>query len=181
MDKVKLHDKTFKLYIKQEEIQKSIKECAEKMNQKFKDNDSIPIIVPILNGGAFFAVDLVKHLDFLTEVDFIKATSYKGDKCSGELCNLIGLKHSVENKDVIIVDDIVDSGFTMERIVESFKALSPKSITVVVLIYKPNSVKANVKVGFNAITMLDNPFIIGYGFDYNELGRTLKDIYILED
>lgn len=180
MKKVILYDKTFSLYIKNEDIDKGIKKCAVRLNEKFSESKTAPIMISLLNGAAFFTVDLIKHIDFLCSVDFIKCSSYCGTESTGQLIGRIDLKSPIEGEDVIIVDDIIDSGYTISEVIKSVEKMFPKSITIVTMIYKPNSVKVNVNVDCFAIEMLDNPFIVGYGLDYNELGRTLKDIYILD-
>ncbi len=182
MKSIKVLDKEFVLYLREEVIQEKLKECADKLNAKFCDNNDIPIIISLLNGAAYFTVDISKHFNFACQIDFIKYTSYVGTTCSGTMRDLIGLKTSLENRDVIIIDDIIDSGFTMSEIVSKIQAQNPKSITVVTMIYKPNSLKVkDLQIDYYAIEILDSPFILGYGLDYNEVGRTLKDIYVLKD
>ena len=182
MDDIRVLDKEFVLYIREEVIQEKIKECAEELNAKFCNSADAPMVICLLNGAAYFTVDLSKHFNFMCQIDFVKYTSYVGTDCSCELSNFIGLKDSVENRDVILVDDIIDSGFTMSKIIADVKSRNAKSVTVVTMIYKPHTVQAkDLQVDYYAIKMDDSPFIIGYGLDYCEIGRTLKDIYILKD
>lgn len=180
MNTINVLDKCFRLYITEEEIQTGVKKCARMLNDKFSGASKPPLIISLLNGAAFFTVDLVKQLNFLSSVDFVKYSSYKGIIRTDEFRSLIGMKNSVEGEDVIIIDDILDSGVTMKNVIEILKQSSPKSITTVVCIYKPKSIITDIKVDCWAIEMQDNPFVIGYGLDYNEVGRTLKDIYILD-
>lgn len=179
-DRVKIFDKSFRIYIREQEIQQGVLKCAMELNMKYANCSSPPLVISLLNGAAFFTVDLVRRLEFMTKVDFIKYSSYDGLDTTGEHKRLIGLKESIEGQDVILVDDIIDSGYTIQRVVELVKEQSPKSITVVALIYKPTTIKTDVNIDHYAIKMLDDAFIVGYGLDYNEVGRTLSDIYILD-
>lgn len=181
MEKISIKGKTFRLYIDNARIQKSVAECARKLNEHFKNCSQPPLIVGVLNGSVYFISDLSRELDFVCEVDFVKVSSYQGLSASENVCDVIGLKHSICGKDVLIVDDIVDSGHTMKHLVELFSAMKPRSLATAAFIFKPQSLVVDVNVDFCAIEMKDQPFIVGYGLDYDEFGRNLKDIYILSN
>ncbi len=181
MESIKIYDKQFRPYISAQQIDQSVEKCAADINLKFEKASTVPIVVSVLNGSIFFTADLTRKFNFDFEIDTYKYCSYQGTQTTVDGNDLFGLKLSIEGKDVILIDDIVESGFTMEKVIKSLERNNPKSITIVVLVHKPNCQKAKINVDYAAITIPDNEFIVGYGFDYNELGRALKDIYILEE
>lgn len=180
MKEVTLKDKCFKLYIKQQDIAHYVKKCADRVNEHYKNFSEPVVFVSILNGAAFFTVDLLKELDIVCECEFVKFCSYQDTSSSGVVREMIGLKHSLQGRDVVIIDDIVDSGATMKHLKDLVLAMNPKSLSTAAFIVKPNSLIVDIKIDFCAFEMLDSPFIIGYGLDYREIGRNLKDIYILK-
>jgi hypoxanthine phosphoribosyltransferase len=171
---VKLGDKTFQKYIEEAKIQEAVKRIGEQINQDYEGK--CPLIIPVLNGSFMFAADLVKQLTCLCEVSFIKASSYRGTNSSGELTSLIGINEDISGRDIILLEDIIDSGHTLSKIIPLFKELKPASIKVVTLLFKPAALKANMQIDYIGIE-IPNEFIIGYGLDYNGLGRNLKEIY----
>ncbi|MCW3125588.1 MAG: hpt [Bacteroidetes bacterium] len=171
---ITLGDKTFRLYITEYQIQSAVLQIAEKINKDFAGKT--PLIVPILNGSFMFAADLVKELTCNCEISFIKASSYKGTASTGELTSLIGINEDVKGRDIIIIEDIIDTGHTLAKIIPSMEALRPASVSVVTLLFKPNALKVEIKIDYTGIE-IPNEFIVGYGLDYNGLGRNLKEIY----
>jgi hypoxanthine phosphoribosyltransferase len=171
---VKLGDKTFQKYIEEAKIQEAVKRIGEQINQDYEGK--CPLIIPVLNGSFMFAADLVKQLTCLCEVSFIKASSYRGTNSSGELTSLIGINEDISGRDIILLEDIIDTGHTLSKIIPLFKELKPASIKVVTLLFKPAAFKANMQIDYIGIE-IPNEFIIGYGLDYNGLGRNLKEIY----
>jgi hypoxanthine phosphoribosyltransferase len=171
---VKLGDKTFQKYIEEAKIQEAVKRIGEQINQDYEGK--CPLIIPVLNGSFMFAADLVKQLTCLCEVSFIKASSYRGTNSSGELTSLIGINEDISGRDIILLEDIIDTGHTLSKIIPLFKELKPASIKVVTLLFKPAALKANMQIDYIGIE-IPNEFIIGYGLDYNGLGRNLKEIY----
>lgn len=171
---VTLGDKTFRLYITEYQIQAAVLQIAEKINKDY--DGKTPLIVPILNGSFMFASDLVKELTGPCEISFIKASSYKGTASTGELTSLIGFNESIKGRDVIIIEDIIDTGHTLAKIIPPMQVLEPASIAIVTLLFKPKALKVELSINYTGIE-IPNEFIVGYGLDYNGLGRNLKEIY----
>jgi hypoxanthine phosphoribosyltransferase len=171
---VTLGDKSFKLYIPESQILAAIAQMAQKINQDYADKK--PLIIPILNGSFMFAADLMKQLSCPCEISFIKASSYKGTSSTGALAELIGVNEELKGRDVIILEDIVDTGHTLAKIIPSLQALGPATVTVATLLFKPNALKTNIDIHYVGME-IPNEFIVGYGLDYDGLGRNLRDIY----
>lgn len=175
MKQVKIHDKTFELYIPYEKIRSVIEVMAEKMNTDFAEKD--PLFVCILNGSFMFAAELFKRIDLMkAQITFVKLASYHGDKTSGEVKQLIGFNENVAGRTVVILEDIVDTGITLDNILEQLKLLKPAEIKVATLLLKPDALKKEVQLDYIGLK-IPNDFIVGYGLDYNGLGRNLIDIY----
>lgn len=183
MRNVVILGKKFVPYINEDIIQEAICKSAEEINECYKDAtvEDAPIFVSILNGAFMYTSDLMKKLTFPCELSFIKVSSYNGTESSGKVVEVIGMNRSIEGRDVILIDDIVDSGLTMMRLKEIFEKEKPRSIKIAVFMYKDQTCCKELKVDFPSIIMKDDAFIIGYGLDYNEIGRNLRDIYILEE
>jgi hypoxanthine phosphoribosyltransferase len=175
MNKVKIHDKTFELYIPYEKIRGVIEKMAEKMNADFKGKN--PLFVCILNGSFMFAAELFKRIDLIqTEITFVKLASYKGDKTTGEVKQLIGLNEDIEGRTVVILEDIVDTGITIENILNQLQGMNPKDIKIATLLLKPDALQKEVQLDYIGLE-IPNDFIVGYGLDYDGHGRNLIDIY----
>ena len=174
---ITLDDKTFHLYITETQIITAVRDIAERINAQYIGRR--PLIIPILNGSFMFASDLAKNLTIDCEFSFIKASSYKGSSSTGILTALIGVNEEIEGRDVIIIEDIIDTGHTLAKILPSMLALNPSSIKIATLLYKPNAIKTELKIDYVGIE-IPNEFIVGYGLDYNGLGRNLKEIYQVE-
>lgn len=175
MKQVKIHDKTFELYIPYEKIRSVIEEMAEKMNSDFKDKK--PLFVCILNGSFMFAAELFKRINLVeTEISFVKLASYDGDKTTGKVKQLIGLNESIDGRTVVILEDIVDTGITIENIMEQLANLNPKEVKIATLLLKPDALQKKVQLDYVGLE-IPNDFIVGYGLDYNGYGRNLIDIY----
>ena len=171
---ISLGDKSFRPYISETAIQHAIKQIGDKINEDYKDK--CPVIIPVLNGSFMFASDLVKQLSCQCEISFIKASSYKGTASTGQLTSLIGINEGLSGRDVIILEDIIDTGHTLAKIIPSLKELQPASVRVATLLFKPLALKADITIDYIGIEIA-NEFIVGYGLDYNGLGRNLKEIY----
>ncbi|WP_276360168.1 hypoxanthine phosphoribosyltransferase [Daejeonella sp. H1SJ63] len=173
--RIEIDDKTFDIMLEYEQIKKRIRLLAIQLNVDYENR--IPVFIGVLNGSFIFLADLIKEVDIPSEVSFVKVSSYKGDKSTGRVKEEIGLQMSLKDRDVIIVEDIVDSGHTMEYLLNMIKKEDPASVNVCTLLLKPNSVKTK----FDEITYIGfeipDDFVVGYGLDYNGLGRNLKDIY----
>ena len=176
MSVIKVHDKSFETYLSEEIILKRIKEMAANINVDYAGKR--PLFIAILNGSFMFASDLFKHLNIEAELCFIKLASYKGMKSSGNVVTSIGLEDDLYNKDVIIVEDIVDTGKTLHNFLPKLVHQQPKSMKIVTLLHKSEATEYPLEldyVGFD----IPNKFVVGYGLDYDGLGRNLKEIYQL--
>lgn len=183
MKNVVIWGKKFVPYINNDIINEAVCRSAAEINEYYKNatEENAPILISVLNGAFMYTSDLMKELNFPCEVSFIKVSSYKGDSSTGKVKEIIGLTKSIEGRDIILLDDIVDSGLTMKVLCEELRLLNPRSIKIAAFIFKSHTCDAAVKVDFPCITMTDSAFIVGHGFDFNEIGRNLKDIYILEE
>ncbi len=175
--KIKLHDLTFEVMISAQEIDNAVNAVAQRINNDYKELDT-PIFLGVLNGSFMFMGDLLKKINFNCEISFVKLASYQGVSSSGNVKELIGLGDSIKGRHVIIVEDIVDSGVSIEHIVNSLSDRGAASIKVCTLFLKPKAYTKEIKIDYPALE-IGNEFIVGYGLDYNQLGRNLADIYVL--
>ena len=174
---IQLHDKIFETYISSEEIQKTIAQMASKMNILKNDN---PHFIVVLNGSFLFAADLLKQLKFDAEVSFIKLQSYEGTINTGKVAEVMGLQANISNRTVVVLEDIVDTGITLEKIYSILEFKNPKEIQIATLLFKPSAYKKNLDIHYIG-KEIPNEFVVGYGLDYKELGRTLPEIYKLKN
>lgn len=177
MKQVKLHDKEFRVSIPAEKIQEAIAKMAVNINNDYQKKDT-PLFISILNGSFMFTADLFKHIDFVCEVTFLKLTSYKGTASTGAVRQLIGVNEAIEGRDVIVLEDIVDTGITLEQILGQLKSFEPASVRVASLLFKPEAYQKDLHIDYIGME-IPNDFIVGYGLDYDGLGRNLPDIYTL--
>lgn len=177
-DKIKVLDKQFKKYITDIEIQKAVKDVAKKIDIDYKGKD--PLLLVILNGAFMFAADLIRSIEMDTRVSFVKLASYQGTKSTEKVVKLIGLNEELAGQDVIIVEDIVDTGITLENLLYELKTFKPNSVRIASFLFKPNAFQKNYKIDYIGLE-IPNDFILGYGLDYNQAGRNLKDIYKIID
>ena len=180
MNRIKLHDKYFKKFISNAEIETAIDNIAKQINENYKDSQNAPIFLCVLNGSFMFATSLIQKIEFQAEISFIKLQSYEGTKSVGHVKQLIGLPGSVKGKEIIIIEDIVDSGKTIEKLSEILNDGGASQIEICTLIFKPDAYKQNIPINYAAIN-IKNDFIVGFGLDYNQLGRQYKDIYIIDE
>jgi hypoxanthine phosphoribosyltransferase len=176
MAQIKVHDKTFETYLSEDTIQARIKELAENINKDYAGKK--PLFVAILNGSFMFASDLFKYLSIEAEICFIKLASYKGMKSSGKVVTTIGLDDDLFGKDVIIVEDIVDTGKTLHKFLPKLQHQQPASLKIAALLYKPEATEYPLTLNYIGFS-IPNKFVVGYGLDYDGLGRNLKEIYQL--
>jgi len=176
METVTVLDKTFYKSISHEEIQSAISKVADRMNIDLANDDVI--FLGILNGAFLFAADLLKQLNLKCQISFLKVASYQGTSSSGNVKRLIGINENIENKTVVVLEDIIDSGITMDYILKQLKGYEPKEIKIATLLYKPDAFIKDFDIDYVAIE-IPNDFIVGYGLDYDGYGRNLKDIYTL--
>ncbi|MGN6166275.1 MAG: hypoxanthine phosphoribosyltransferase [Flavisolibacter sp.] len=175
---IKLHDKNFDTYLSEETIQQKVQELAEAINKDYQNKR--PLFIAILNGSFMFAADLFKHLTIDAEISFIKLASYKGMKSSGNIITAIGLDHDLYNRDVIIVEDIVDTGKTLNVFLPQLHHQQPKSLRIAALLHKPDATQFPLTIDYVGFS-IPNKFVVGYGLDYDGLGRNLKEIYQLAE
>lgn len=175
MDKIKVKDKEFEKSIPYEEIQKAIKKVAEHINKDYEGKDT-PLFLSILNGAFMFTADVFKELSVSSEVSFVKFSSYRGTTSSGKVKELIGLNEDLSGRHVIIMEDIVDTGLTINNVIRQIKSYNPKDVKVATLLFKPDACVEEVSLDYVGMK-IPNEFIVGYGLDYDGLGRNLKDIY----
>lgn len=180
MDKVRLFDKTFRPFIPYERIEPAIDKVAEAINNDFRGSTDIPVLLCVLNGSILFTAELMKRLDFRCEIVSIKLSSYQGTVSSGKVRQVMGMTGSVEGKRVIIVEDIVDSGSTIVDLKRILEEKGAKESKVCTLLFKPDALKKEVKLDYVAME-IPNDFIVGFGLDYDEIGRNSKDIYVLDN
>lgn len=178
MERVTIHDKNFKLFIAHDKIMESIELIAERINQDYSSKKP-PLILSVLSGAFMFTSDLLKRLNFNCEIGFVKLSSYSGTSTTGEVKESLAFTKSVEGRDVIVIEDIVDTGITIEVLYNMLKERGATSIKICTLLLKPEAYTKSIPIDYVAIR-IPNDFIVGYGLDYDEHGRNLKDIYVLE-
>ncbi|QIA07027.1 hypoxanthine phosphoribosyltransferase [Draconibacterium halophilum] len=175
MKKVKILDKEFELFIPYEKIRSVVEQMAETMNKELAGKD--PLFLCILNGSFMFAAELFKRIDFVeSEISFVKLASYQGDSTTGRVKHLIGLNEEIEGRTVVILEDIVDTGITINNIMEQLELMKPKEVQVATLLLKPDALQKEVDLKYVGME-IPNDFIVGYGLDYDGYGRNLIDIY----
>lgn len=173
---IKVHDKSFGIYLSEEVIQKRVKELATEINKDYEGRR--PLFIAILNGSFMFASDLFKSLTIDAELCFIKLASYKGMKSSGKVVTSIGLEEDLFGKEVIIVEDIVDTGKTLHKFLPKLMHQQPKSLKIAALLHKSEATEFPLNLDYIGFD-IPNKFVVGYGLDYDGLGRNLKEIYQL--
>lgn len=173
---IRVHDKLFTPYLTQEEIQTRISFIAEQLNTDYKEKK--PLFIAILNGSFIFASDLFKKLHIDAEICFIKLASYKGSKSTGHVITAIGLDVDVFGRDVIIIEDIVDTGKTLTEFLPQLTHQQPSSMKIVALLHKAEATIFPVPIDYLGFTIPDK-FVVGYGLDYDGLGRNIPEIYKL--
>ena len=171
---MQIKDLQFKEFISKSKVQEQVSVLAAQINRDYKDKS--PVFVPILNGSFMFAADLIKQIELPCRISFVKVSSYSGTASSGQLKTLIGLEESLFNQDIIIVEDIIDSGLTLQRIVEELKSLGTKSVEVVALLRKQTAREKPIELKYIGFE-IENEFVLGYGLDYDGFGRNKEDIY----
>lgn len=179
MDSITLHDKRFKVCMTAAQIDEAVGKVAQQLNNDLKDTDT-PIFLSVLNGSFMFTADLMRKIDIKSDVVFIKLASYDGTSSTGSIKQIMGLTNSVEGRSVVIVEDIVETGNTIEEMYRILKNAGAADIKICTLLFKPAAYKKDIKIDYAAL-QIPNDFIVGYGLDYNQLGRQYKDIYVLDE
>lgn len=176
MSIVKIKDKSFKTSIPEAEILKKVQVVADRINQDYAGKK--PVFLAVLNGAFIFAADLMRMITIPSEISFVKYASYEGTGSTGSMKTLMGINQDLEGRDVIIVEDIVDSGFTMAHMIDELKKKNPASIEICSLLVKPGNLKVDLNINYTVME-IPNDFIVGYGLDYDQEGRNLRDIYTI--
>ncbi len=174
METIRIKDKQFKTFITEEQILKEVARVGEEINRDLADAN--PLFVSVLNGAFMFTADLMKHVSVPCEISFVKLASYAGTSSTGKVKELVGLNDDITGRTIVIVEDIIDTGLTMERLIETLKARNPKEIRIATLLVKPDKLKVDLDINYIAMS-IPNDFIVGYGLDYDGLGRNYRDIY----
>ena len=175
---VQVHDRYFEPFIAEEAIQKEVERLAQEMNRDLSGRD--PIFLGILNGAFMFASDLYKKLTFPCQITFLKLASYSGTESTGSVKQLIGINRDLKDRVVVVLEDIVDTGVTLETIIRQLSGYEPQEILVATFLHKPEATVKKVKLDYVGMEIPNN-FILGYGLDYDGYGRNYKEIYQLVD
>jgi adenylate kinase len=178
MKEISLHNKTFEIYITSDEILEIVDSIANKINNSgIKD----PLFIAVLNGSFLFAADVMRNITIPnSEISFIKLASYQGIESTGKVNELIGLNQELKGRNVMILEDIIDTGNTLEKIVEIFRTKEVASLKISTLLYKPDAYKKDIPIDYIGKS-IENKFVVGYGLDYDEIGRNLPHIYKLKN
>ncbi len=179
MNLVKLKDKQFQLYITREQISKYVKYLANEVASDL-DKDETPIFIGILNGSFMFAADFVREYPYDCHISFVKLASYEGTSSTGKIKQLVGVNENLEGKTVIILEDIIDTGNTLSEIYDIFRDKNVKTLKIATLFFKPDVFRKALPIDYIGKSIEDK-FIVGYGLDYDRLGRNLPDIYQLKE
>lgn len=175
---IRVHDKQFEPYLTAEEIASRIKMVAHQINEDYAGKK--PLFIAILNGSFMFASDLFKEINIDAEICFIKLASYKGTKSTGHVITAIGLDMDIIGRDIIIVEDIVDTGKTLSEFLPQIFHQQPASVKIVALLHKPDATVYPIRIDYLGFT-IPNKFVVGYGLDYDGLGRNIREIYRLKE
>ena len=174
MSTIKGKEKEFAISIPESEILTAVQRVADAINRDLEGKD--PLFLSVLNGAFMFTADLMKRITIPCEISFIKLSSYEGTSSTGEVRQLLGLNQSIQGRTVVIVEDIVDTGLTMQKLLELLDAQQPAEVHIATLLLKPDKLKVPLNIEYAAM-QIPNDFIVGYGLDYDGFGRNYKDIY----
>ena len=176
MKRITIKDKTFETSMPEAEIKNRVKELAQQMSRDLEGKN--PLLLAVLNGAFIFAADLMREMTIPCEISFVKLASYQGTTSTGTIHEVIGINENLSGRTVVIVEDIVESGLTIKRMIEQLGTRNPASVQVCTLFFKPERLKEDLKLDYVAFE-IPNDFILGYGLDYDQQGRGLKDLYTL--
>lgn len=177
-DKITLNDKVFRVMIPAEQIDAAVDRVAALLNERYAGRT--PIFLGVLSGSFLFLSDLVRKTTFDSQISFVKISSYQGTESTGEVKQQLGVDFDIEGRDIIIVEDIIETGHSMNYLLDYLRSKNPASISICTLFFKPDKFLYEYDVDYVALS-IGNEFIVGYGLDYNQLGRNLKDIYVIDE
>lgn len=178
MSEIKILDKIFRIYIPQNDIEKAIQDVADSINVDMRGKN--PVFVVVLNGAFMFAAELFKRINIDCEVCFVKLASYESTQSTGNVRQLMGIDKPLEGRNVVIVEDIVDTGHTINYTLDYLKDKNIADVKIATLFFKPKAYQYSYPLDYVAMD-IENEFIVGYGLDYNQQGRNLPDVYILNE
>lgn len=178
MDTIKIKDKQFTVSIPEEKILAEVERLATQISHDLEGKN--PLFLCVLNGSFMFAADLFRRITIPAEISFVKLASYEGTASTGVIKEVIGLSENIAGRTVVVVEDIIDTGCTMQKLLENLGTRAPESIHVCTLLLKPEKLKVPLDVQYVALEV-PNDFIVGYGLDYDGYGRNLKSIYTVVD
>ena len=174
MENIRIKDKTFRVSIPEAEIKERVKAVAQTISRDMEGKN--PLLLGVLNGAFIFAADLMREITIPCEISFVKLASYEGTTSTGKVKEVLGINEDLTGRHVIIVEDIVDTGLTMKRMIEQLGTRNPASVSVCALLVKPDKLQEELDIKYCAM-QIPNEFIVGYGLDYDQAGRGLRDIY----
>jgi hypoxanthine phosphoribosyltransferase len=174
MSTITVHNRKFEPFIQSDIIAKRISDIATQMNLRFEGKN--PLFLAVLNGAFIFAADLLRHIDVQSEISFVKIASYEGMQTTGDIKELIGFTEKLANRHVVRLEDIIDTGMSMQHILKQVEAQKPASVSVTTLLLKPSSLQLPVKIDYIGFE-IESRFVLGYGMDYDGIGRNLPEIY----
>ena len=177
MKSIKIKDKEFVPMISEAEIKERVKAVAQQISKDMEGKN--PLLLAVLNGSFVFAADLMREITIPCEISFVKLASYQGTTSTGKVKEVIGINEDLSGRSIIIVEDIVESGLTMKRMIESIGTRNPESVNICTLLLKPDRLKTDLDIKYVAFS-IPNDFILGYGLDYDQQARGLKDINVLK-
>ncbi|MEM7101555.1 MAG: hypoxanthine phosphoribosyltransferase [Bacteroidota bacterium] len=177
-DKIFVKDRYFSPFITEEEIQSRISELAAQIRTDFAG--ITPVFLGVLNGAFMFAADLMKYLEIECEITFVKLASYQGMSSTGAVKTALGLEANIEGRHVIVIEDIIDTGVTMKHFLKTLEAFKPASVAIMTLLWKKEAMKHELPIDYVGFE-IPNKFVVGYGLDYDQIGRNWKDIYHLAE
>ncbi|OEK06607.1 hypoxanthine phosphoribosyltransferase [Roseivirga misakiensis] len=177
MNHITVHNKTFEPFLREDEIQQAVQDMGKRISSDYHGKS--PLIIGVLNGAFMFCSDLFKEVSIPCEVTFVRLSSYEGTKSTGEVRTVMNLQEDVSGRDIILVEDIVDTGLTMEKALKYFHTLNPNSIEIATLLVKPDALQCELDIRYRGFDIPEK-FVVGYGLDYDGYGRNFKDIYQLK-
>ena len=175
---IQVLDKQFKFFLSEQQILTEVKRVATEIRRDLQGKD--PVFISVLNGAFMFTSDLMKELDMPCQVSFVKLASYASTASTGTVKRLLGINSDIKGRCVVIVEDIIDTGYTMEAMIQMLKEYEPAEIRIAALLLKPDNLKIKLDVDYVALR-IPNDFIVGYGLDYDGYGRNYRDIYVIDN